>query len=175
MQRQCSWAINWEIQKLVIGQSNNFSLKSKSSQEQLNVILQGLPPESDVLVTFISRKFELLQIEYLLAQESWIENQKRDTETEMPSVNITQKSGWGPNNKDFRGCGGRNCSSRGWRGRSQFCPLPSVLQNFATYHQSGIIEGKKKTKTRYGIGTRLVGHCLPALQILESFMLLFIK
>lgn len=31
-----------------------------SSQEQLNEILQGLPPESDVLVTFISRKFELL-------------------------------------------------------------------------------------------------------------------
>jgi hypothetical protein len=64
-----------------------------SSQEQLNVILQGLPPESDVLVTFISGKFELLQIEYLLAQESWIENQKRNPETEMPSVNITQKSG----------------------------------------------------------------------------------
>lgn len=31
-----------------------------SSQEQLNEILQGLPPESDVLVSFISRKFELL-------------------------------------------------------------------------------------------------------------------
>lgn len=29
--KACSWAINWEIQKFVIGQSNNFSLKSKSS------------------------------------------------------------------------------------------------------------------------------------------------
>ena len=38
-----------------------------------------------------------------------------------------------------------------------------------------LLKEKKKTKTRYGIGTRLVGHCLPALQILESFMLLFIK
>lgn len=61
---------NWPI--------SQFSLKSKASkilclqlimtsQEQINVILQGLPPKHDALVTFISSKIELLQIEYFLA------------------------------------------------------------------------------------------------------------
>lgn len=36
-------------------------------------------------------------------------------------------------------------------------------------HTTKVVLLKKKTKTRYGIGTRLVGHCLPALQITGSF------
>lgn len=96
-----------------------------SPSEQLNIILQGLPPEYDALVTCISSRFEPLSLEeleaLLLAQESRLADQKQALENSAPIVNLAQHPSQGRGqNSYFRGSnrGGRGFRGRGRGGRS---------------------------------------------------------